>query len=99
MRQLPLDNVHIDELLLRTVEIGCKELHMVVGQSPRIGSCGGLSLDALSEYQDAAHIDVQQMTSPILQTSRFANWSVRGNSRFHTRSRAKPYLTPMLFIP
>ena len=66
MKQIPLSNIHVDELLCRTVQADCKGLHLQVGQSPLTRACNGEALSELSEFEAFTALDLLQMVYSIL---------------------------------
>lgn len=62
----PLDAVHVDELLDKTVQAGCRELQLRAGQSPQTHSCHESAEDSLLAYEAPSPLDIQQMVYAIM---------------------------------
>ena len=63
---IPLDNVHVDELLDKTLEVGCRELRLRAGQPLLARSCPGKTEGGLLPYDLPSPLDLQQMVYAIL---------------------------------
>jgi twitching motility protein PilT len=72
--KLSLDEVYIDELLTKTVELGCSDLHLAVGKPPCVRLHG--KMRELDEYEIMRPAVIQRMIYDILtdeQIQRFEN--------------------------
>ncbi len=75
MKKLPLDEVHVDELLVLTLGRGCVELHLEAGRAPAVRRDGEQQMDELP-YESASAANVQSMVYDIIsdeQIIRFEN--------------------------
>lgn len=71
---LPLEEVHIDELLERVIETGSSDLHLCVGKPPCVRLHG--KIRELAEYEDVKANVIQRIVYDILsdeQIQRFEN--------------------------
>ena len=66
MKPISLSNIHVDELLHRTVQANCEELHLRIGQSPLTRFCSGDTPGELSEFEAFTALDLQQIVYAIL---------------------------------
>ncbi len=66
MKLSPLGAVHVDELLDKTIQAGCREMHLRVGQSPQTRSCQGDAEDGFLAYEALSPLDLQQIVYAIL---------------------------------
>ena len=66
MKLTPLGNVHIDELLDRTIRVGCRELHLRSGQSPLTRACRDTAGGGLLPYEALNPLDLMQIVYAIL---------------------------------
>ncbi len=66
MKQIPLSNIHVDEILRRTVQANCKGLHLQIGQAPLTRSCNDDAFGELSEFEAFTALDLQQIVYAIL---------------------------------
>jgi Tfp pilus assembly pilus retraction ATPase PilT len=82
MGQSTLDSVHPDHLLVRTIEAGCLELHLRVGQPPYTDICDGQASDVLSEYEELQYIHVQQMVYALLTDEQIRHLESAGELTF-----------------
>jgi twitching motility protein PilT len=72
--KLPLDEVYIDDLLTKTFELGCSDLHLAVGRPPCVRLHGKVM--ELDEYEVVCPLRVARMVYDILsdeQIQRFEN--------------------------
>ncbi len=72
--RIPLDEVYIDELLTKTYELGCSDLHLAVGRPPCVRLHG--KIIELDEYEILRASVVQRMIYDILsdeQIQRYEN--------------------------
>lgn len=100
MKLAPIGEVHVDELLGKTVRAGCREMHLRAGQSPQTRSCHGAAGDFLP-YDAFSPLDIQQIVYAILTDEQiwqferegelFLSYSVTGLPAFEvhiTRSKS-----------
>lgn len=66
MKLSPVGEVHIDELLDKTIRAVCRELHLRAGQSPQTRSCHGTTEGGFLPYEAFSPLDIQQITYAIL---------------------------------
>ena len=66
MKLTPLGNVHIDELLDRTIRVGCRELHLRAGQSPLTRACRDTAESGFLPYEALNPLDLMQVVYAIL---------------------------------
>ncbi len=78
----PLDNVHVDELLDRTLGAGCRELRLRAGQPLLIRSCPGKTDGGLLSYAMPSPLDIQQMVYAILTDAQIGKLEREGELSF-----------------
>lgn len=87
MEKLPLDEVHVDELLFLTVEGRYIELHLEVGNTPNARARGAyrldelklnLGLDVLSSYEVVGRGVSQRLLYDILTDEQIADLEDKG---------------------
>ena len=79
MKLLPIDTVHVDELLDRTLQNGCHELQLRVGQSPHIRACRGTAEDGLLPYEALDPLDLMQMVYAVLTDDQILQFERAGS--------------------
>lgn len=90
MEKMPLDDVHVDELLSQMVEGRYVELYLEVGNPPHARARGAdrldelklrLGLDTLNPYESLSRAVAQRLLNgccmTFLQTNKSLNWRAK----------------------
>jgi len=82
--EMSLDEVHIDELLCKTAQVGfgVSTLHLFVGRTPYVSLMGGRSLVELSDYEVVSPVHVQRLVYDILSKEQIAAFESNGQLEF-----------------
>ena len=81
MKLSPINEVHVDELLDRTVRAGCRELHLRAGQSPLTRACHGAA-EGVLPYEAFSPLDIQQIVYAILTEKQIRRFEREGEISF-----------------
>jgi twitching motility protein PilT len=105
--KIPFDDIHIDELLAKVVEVGASDLHLAVGKPPCVRLHG--KIRELDEYEIMTSQNTQAMIYDIIsdeQIQRFENdleldfaYTAQGVARFRVNAyRDKTHVAAALRV-